>query len=115
MDQQDSESVRQHEKHRGRLKGMPMRLKKTLDGHLSKATKQGDAYSPWTSANTPPRPRGLHSRVHCRAPTEETSHIREPKSPIGVVPTHTLSDILSAKEKETTLIFVNKDYEGLPA
>ena len=37
-------------------------------------------------------------------PPEETSHIRGPKSPAGVVPTHTLSVVLSAKEKETSLI-----------
>src|SRR6185503_12933608 len=46
---------------------------------------------------------------------EETSHIRGPKSPTGVVPTHTLSVVLSAKEKETSLLFANKDYKGLPA
>src|SRR6185312_4493210 len=46
---------------------------------------------------------------------EETSHIRGPKSPAGVMPTHTPSVVLSAKEKETSLPFTNKDYKGLPA
>ena len=46
---------------------------------------------------------------------EETSHIQGPKSPIGVMPTHTPSVVLSAKEKETSLLFANKDYKGLPA
>ena len=42
---------------------------------------------------------------------EESSHIRGPKSPAGVAPTHTLSVVLSAKEKETSLLFTNKDYK----
>ena len=29
-----------------------------LDGHLSEATKQDDVYSPWMSANTPPKASG---------------------------------------------------------
>ena len=78
MVKQDSGSLYQHEKCR-------CRLKKTLDGHLSKVTKQGDVYSPWTSANTPPWPRGLHLWVRWRAPTEETSHIRGPKSSAGLL------------------------------
>jgi hypothetical protein len=57
----------------------------TLDGHPNKATKQGDVYSPWTSANTPPWPQGLHPQVRWRAPTEETSHIRGPKSSAGLL------------------------------
>src|SRR6185312_11160329 len=111
----DTGSLCQHEECRGRLKECRCRLKKTLDGHLSKATKRGDVYSPWTSTNTPPRPRGLHPRVRSRASTEETSHVRGLKSPAGVAPTHTLSVVLSAKEKETSLLFTNKDYKGLPA
>ena len=46
---------------------------------------------------------------------EETSHIRGPKSSAGVTLTLTPSIILSAKEKETSLLFTNRDYKGLPA
>src|SRR6185503_7174517 len=81
----DTGSLCLHKECRCRLKECRCRLKKTLDGHPSKATKQGDLYSPWTSANTPPRPRGLHPRVRWCAPTEETSHIRGPKSSAGLL------------------------------
>ena len=46
---------------------------------------------------------------------EVSNNIRGPKSPAGVAPTHTLSVVLSAKEKETSLLVTNKDYKGLPA
>ena len=101
MVQQDPESLRQHEKK------CRCRLKKTLDGHLSKATKQGDVYSPWTSANTPPRPRGLHPWVHWRAPTEETSHIRGPKSSAGLLERPQQHDVDMPMVLKATMIYIS--------
>ena len=103
---QDSGSLYLHEKCR-------CRLKKMLDGHLSKATKRGDVYSPWTSANTPPRPRG-HTCGCADAPPWRKLHTFEDQNPQQgwCPPVHFRS---SAKEKETSLLFANKDYKGSPA
>ena len=53
----------QHGECQGRMKECRCRLKKTLDGHPGEATQWDNVYSPWTSTNSPPRPRGLHPRV----------------------------------------------------
>ena len=55
------------------------------------------------------------SSKHRCTPAEETSYIQGPKSSTGVTLTLTPSIILSAKEKETSLLFTNKDYKGLLA
>jgi len=61
--QQNHGLLYQLKKHRGWLKGTPRPAEKTLNSYSSQSNMQGNTYSPWTSAITPPRPRGLHPRV----------------------------------------------------